>query len=133
MGIEVADANLPDNVSGALVKKVGFDPQILLSPADSPNRKRFSCAHEIGHYVRRAETVTGADDEYEYVDLRGALSGQGIDQEEVFANQFAANLLMPEREVRQMVEGNALLVQMMSRFGVSQDAMRYRLINLGLG
>ena len=73
LGIHVLDSRLPRNVSGALVKERGEDPTILLHQKDSANRKRFTCAHELGHFVRRSDNP----DEYEYVDLRDTLGGDG--------------------------------------------------------
>ena len=127
MGIDVMQAELPENVSGALVKKVGADPLILLARDDHATRKRFTCAHEIGHYIRRA-----GKDEYQSVDFRSQLASKGTDPEEVFANQFAANLLMPEDDVRGDVRVRDSLVILAHKFGVSPEAMKFRLENLGL-
>ncbi len=130
MGVEVFDAHLEAAVSGAIVKERGEDPVILLNASDSRNRKRFSCAHEIGHYVRR--TQTGASEGYEFVDLRGPLSAQGTEGEEIYANRFAASLLMPEQLVRSLRRDGLPLVELAFRFRVSEDAMRFRLEHLGL-
>lgn len=128
-GIDVRQAHLSENVSGALVKKFGQDPTLLLNARDHPNRQRFTAAHELGHFVGREE----APDEYEYVDLRDTVfSPAGTDPVEIFANQFAANLLMPEAEVRRLKEEGYTPTQMALYFGVSQDAMGYRLKNLNL-
>jgi len=54
LGVKVLDTYLKQNVSGALVKKQGEDPSIVLNAEDSTTRKRFTCAHELGHYIRRA-------------------------------------------------------------------------------
>jgi Zn-dependent peptidase ImmA (M78 family) len=127
LGIDVREAPLSANVSGALVKKLGQDPRILLNASDHPNRQRFTCAHELGHFVSREE----APDEYEFVDLRDTVwSAAGSQPEEVFANQFAANLLMPEDEVRRLEEQGYTPTQMAVYFGVSQDSVHFRLKNL---
>jgi Zn-dependent peptidase ImmA (M78 family) len=126
LGIDVYDARLDQNIFAALVKELGQDPTILLNTIDSPNRKRFSCAHEIGHFMRRS------DDEYEYVDRRGPLSSAGTDPEEIYANNFAAALLMPEAEVRRLYKKDATDVEMALIFDVSREAMGFRLKNLGL-
>lgn len=129
LGIDVIEAELPDDVSGALIKEANQDPVIILSKSDSKNRKRFSCAHELGHYVHR---MSNGADHYEYIDLRAQSARNGTDPEEVFANQFAAELLMPTDDVREFhVKGSPAFI-MASNFGVSDDAMRYRLKNLGL-
>jgi len=125
MGVEVKEGSLPDSVSGALRKLPGAAPEILLERSDHKNRKRFTCAHELGHYVRRA-----GEDEFEYVDYRSPLASEGFAPEEVFANQFAANLLMPEDEVRKAAKGSSPLWRLAQSFGVSPEAMKFRLKNL---
>jgi Zn-dependent peptidase ImmA (M78 family) len=99
-----------------------------MNAADSFRRQRFTCAHEIGHYVRRTEHP----EEYEYIDYRDALAAQGTDQEEIYANKFAASLIMPAAEVRRLANQGMSDLQMASRFDVSVEAMQYRLQNLGL-
>ncbi|WP_432744824.1 ImmA/IrrE family metallo-endopeptidase [Methylobacter sp. G7] len=129
LGIDVVETMLPDNVSGALIKDEGRDPVILLCNSDSKNRKRFSCAHEIGHYVYRLAT-NGAH--YEYIDFRNELSATGNDSEEIYANQFAAELLMPAKEVQSLNTQGLPAFLIAQHFGVSDDAVRFRLKNLGL-
>lgn len=126
--IDVQSGPLEPNVSGGLVKIAGRDPIILLNKSDHPHRKRFTCAHEIGHFVLRV--ATGGESEYEYKDLRGVLASLGVNKEEIFANEFAANLLMPENEVRRLCAASTPRWQMAQHFGVSDDAIRFRLENL---
>ena len=128
LGIDVVDARLGPDVSGALVKERDQDPSIFLNALDSKNRKRFSCAHELGHFVRRKNDP----DRYEYVDFRGKLSRLGMDMEEIFANNFAAALLMPEERVRELHKQKLDEVAMAVRFDVSLEAMHNRLQNLKL-
>ncbi len=114
-----------------LVKRAGRDPEIYLQSSDSPNRQRFTCAHELGHYVMRS---AAGDDAWEYVEHRALLAAQGTKPEEIYANKFAAGLLMPRKSIiRCMSEtpppGEAALA---FRFGVSPDAMHFRLKNLGV-
>jgi len=127
-GLRVVDAALDDNTMGALVKLPGQDPTIMLNPNDGPNRRRFTCAHEIGHYVRRSEKA----EEYTTVDLRSGLSSEGTDQEEIYANKFAACLLMPDGEVRRLSAEGMVDWEMAIRFGVSREAIQFRLRDLGL-
>lgn len=128
LGINVFHAELEPNVSGALVKERGQDPSIVLNAADSPNRKRFTCAHELGHFVRRTEQL----DKYEYVDYRDQLSAAGTDDDETYANAFAASLLMPEHHVRRLHRSGMSDLEMALRFDVSREAMQYRLQGLQL-
>jgi Zn-dependent peptidase ImmA (M78 family) len=129
LGIKAYAASLDDGISGMLVKRAGEDPEIYVHAADSPNRRRFTCAHELGHYYRRSAT---GDTEWEYVEHRDLLTSAGNDPEEIYANQFAASLLMPREEVEQRRKDGAGTAILAAEFGVSEDAMHYRLVNLGL-
>jgi Zn-dependent peptidase ImmA (M78 family) len=129
LGLLVSRRPLESDISGMLAKTPNRDPEVFINSWDSENRQRFSCAHEIGHYSKR--TTGRDDDEWGYIDRRGPSASRGTDPDEIFANQFAAALLMPEACVRALhvdLDPTALAV----RFGVSLDAMRFRLENLGL-
>lgn len=128
LGIDIFAGQLERVVSGALIKEPGRDPVIILNKEDSPVRQRFTAAHELGHYIRRA----GDDADYTYVDLRDDIAKQGTEPEEVFANAFAACLLMPEVAVREERDERRQLSELAFHFGVSQEAMRFRLDNLSL-
>jgi Zn-dependent peptidase ImmA (M78 family) len=136
LGIKAFTAGLDEGISGILVKRAGQDAEIYVHASDSPNRQRFTCAHELGHYVKRS---AAGDETWEYVEHRNLLTAQGTDTEEIYANQFAASLLMPEEAVRQLYaklteERGATppAAALAFEFGVSADAMQYRLANLGL-
>jgi len=125
-GIKVYEVPMEPDVAAMLIKEAGRDPAIVLNSADSKNRKRFSCAHELGHFVRKSE------EQYEYVDRRNDLSAAGTDPEEVFANQFGAGLLMPASEVQRLKKARLKPYEMALKFGVSVEAITYRLQNLGM-
>lgn len=128
LGLQVLEAKLDENTLGALVKEPGREPMILLNQNDGQNRRRFTCAHELGHYVRRSQE----SDEYASVDLRNHISATGEDPEEIYANEFAACLLMPEEEVRWFHDLGMDDLEMALNFKVSRQAMQFRLDNLGL-
>lgn len=132
LGIQVyTDRSLPPEVSGMLRKQAGYeDPEILLNARDSRNRQRFTCAHELGHYTQRVKS--GEDEAWEYIDHRDSLSSQGLKPEEVYANQFAAELLMPRQVVEELAGDSKNAAVLALDFGVSGDAMRFRLDNLRL-
>lgn len=129
LGLEVMVANLPSEVSGALIKELEKNPVVFLNRADSLNRQRFTCAHEIGHYVYRMNNNSIS---YEFIDFRGTLASAGIDPEEIYANSFAAELLMPEDHVRNLVADRVPRAVMAAMMQVSDDALRFRMMNLGL-
>jgi Zn-dependent peptidase ImmA (M78 family) len=127
MGIKVYAATLDAGTAGQLVKRAGQDVEIYLNQYDSEGRRRFTCAHEIGHYVIHAGKDT---DEWEYVDRRDAASSTGTRSQEIYANQFAAALLMPAQAVRRYAADHSP-VELAAKFDVSLEAMNYRLANLG--
>lgn len=126
MDIEVVEAYLDPDVAGAIEKRPGKAVKIFLNTENHPNRQRFTCAHEIGHYVQRD------DEEFEFVDYRDMTASLGIDEDERYANAFAAALLMPEKEVRRLHGLGMSPRDMASTFGVSEAALVNRLKNLGL-
>lgn len=131
LGIEVFNSPLNEDVSGMIVKRPSADPAIYLNEADSWNRRRFSCAHELGHYVMRVqESPAPSAEDWGYIDLRSSATALGNHPDEVFANQFAAALLMPAERVEILLPLGA--PAMAVEFGVSADAMGFRLRNLGL-
>ncbi|MDV6276359.1 ImmA/IrrE family metallo-endopeptidase [Rhodococcus erythropolis] len=118
---------LPLGVSGCITKRADMRAEIILSEDNGPQRQRFTCAHEIGHlYSRRA------DRQFEYKDYRDGRAADGVDSEEIYANRFAAALLMPAKFVRQFHEMGLPVSHLARRFGVSVPAIEYRLKNLGL-
>ena len=131
MGLQVFDAFLPPGVSGAIMKRPGEAAAIYLDQSDSRQRRRFTCAHELGHYVDHLRQAVDMDS-YQFVDYRNGVSSAGTDVAERFANTFAACLLMPDGEVRAKVNMGWSLWQLSSYFDVSAEAMQYRLRNLGL-
>ncbi len=128
LGIRVQTVALPPDESGNIAMPADGVAVISLNRWDSLNRQRFTCAHEIGHYLRREE---GGHWGFSFTDYRDTLAGLGVDAEEVYANQFAAALLMPGHLVRQWFpKQNA--EKLARRFGTSLQAMTLRLRNLRL-
>ena len=129
MGLEVKRGPLPESVSGVLRKIPGDVAVIVLEGSDALNKKRFTCAHELGHYILRA-----GDPDYinveGYVEFRSTPSTAGEISDEVFADQFAAFLLMPRDEVVRRFKNDRQVYMLAPHFGVSDEAMRYHLENL---
>ena len=123
LGIDVFASMLDREVAGIIVKEHGGTPSIHLNLNDALVRQRFTCGHEIGHYMRHEDT-----NDYGYVDYRDTLSSRGTDPEERWANGFAAALLMPKEVVdRWRRQGPEYLAR---HLNVSLEAMRNRLANL---
>ncbi|KAA0096937.1 ImmA/IrrE family metallo-endopeptidase [Mycolicibacterium sp. P1-18] len=131
LGINVYSSALPADVSGYIVKRAASSaPDIFLNSEHSPVRQRFTCAHELGHYFAILNKGANAPDTYVF--KRDALASCGIDNSEIYANQFAANLLMPESVVRDLVSQGLDVIEVARELHVSVDAMSHRMRNLGL-
>lgn len=129
IGIDVYEAQLGSDVSG-LIRKLPFEAaQIFIDVDDPVVRQRFTCAHELGHYIDRAPSDDG---EIAFVDHRDSKSAQGSDPNEIFANQFAAALLMPRAKVEEFNTAGYSAARMAGLFKVSLEAMRFRLKGLNI-
>ena len=105
IGLKVYDATFGrDDVSGMLKAQ---ERAIYICQNDSNVRQRFSIAHELGHYVLhfRGNVFEGRD-KVEHTSYRDTLSSLGFSVKEVEANYFAANLLMPKKEVERLYRQN---------------------------
>jgi predicted transcriptional regulator len=104
--------------------------------ARSPRRRRFTIAHEVGHWrlhVRPgAAVVFDRSEDITDVRLPGDERSQ-LTRREAEANAFARELLMPEPLVREQAAATGCnLPALAERFEVSVPAMRLRLRLLGL-
>ena len=94
-------------------------------------RKRFTAAHELGHYIYHRDRIgSGVNDNRKYRGIPHApLYNDAIQaKEETEANRFAANLLMPKHLIDKLKKDGIESVEDLARsLGVSRDAMRIRL------
>ena len=127
LGIRVQRVPLPPDESGNIEVSGDGIAVISLNRWDSGNRQRFTCAHEIAHYLRRD---AGGRPWLRFTDYRDTLAGLGVDTEEVYANQFAAALLMPAHLVRQWWSETQDADKLARLCGTSTQAMNLRLRNL---
>lgn len=127
--------DLDDDVSGFLLREQGSNT-IAINRQHPPNRQRFTFAHEIGHLILHADQGDRLWLDKAYY-FRDGSSSKGDQTAEVQANQFAAGLLMPEGLVRAEAGDVAQIsevdvVRLAMKFEVSERAMTFRLISLGL-
>jgi Zn-dependent peptidase ImmA (M78 family) len=120
---------------GLLVEEDEIDCSGLLLPAERrvvvragepAPRQRFTLAHEVGHWVCQVLEGHTAPLYCRDVDVSEAADRQ-LERE---ANVFAAELLMPEPTVRAAFAG--AVEACAATFGVSGEAMQWRLYNLKL-
>ena len=100
------------------------------------NRQRFTIAHECGHLTLHRGRSVYVDESFR-VNRRDAVSAQATDPEEVEANRFAAELLMPFEMITADlagfdldIEDEAELREMAKRYGVSPQALTLRISSI---
>ncbi|HBC8029313.1 TPA: ImmA/IrrE family metallo-endopeptidase [Staphylococcus aureus] len=138
LGLTLSPKYLADDISGYLENDI-----IYFNKNHSENRQRFTIAHEIGHFLFKHQ---------DKVKFRKAKSTYTKDElyEEKLANNFSANLIMPQKQMKALVvkfyNNNEIslssglsysekeeLIEFISRtVHVSKIATSYRLFNLGL-
>jgi len=92
-----------------------------------PKRQRFTMAHELGHYFLHRNQSNNIEDTVLFRD--SSFGGGGIEYE---ANEFAADLLMPEEEFsRLVVERKGVVADISEAFQVSSLAVTVRAKQLG--
>lgn len=126
IGAEVFWGDLAEDLDGMLIPaRDGKLPQIFVDTDCIIERSRFTTAHELGHLIE--------DSDKEQVDRRrDALARAGTDRHEIYANEFAASLLMPEFAIRELKSVGMPDYKMASFFEVSMVALKNRLNNLGV-
>ena len=138
LGLTVVLQRMDGDVSGMLLRSDDSERAVVgVNSIHTVTRRRFTVAHELGHYLLHdgRPVIVDPNVRANYRDSRSSLA---TDREEIEANRFAAELLMPEAMVRRAlrtVEGNDdsdIAQSLARRFKVSNEAMTYRLINLGL-
>lgn len=119
------------NFSGMLIRKDGR-ALIGVNNSEAEVRQRFTIAHELGHFFLHPNQDA-------FVDYRDNKNGIMRTPREKQANMFAAALLMPRKLLSKDFKAIAKngfsddeLHELARRYDVSEDAIRFRLINLNV-
>lgn len=128
-GASVFSAQLGDDTFGMTITSSG-GTNIYIDRDQPNNRFRFTTAHELGHYIDHSQNPSSTGSPLTYVDKRSD-DGRGK-PDEVYANEFAASLLMPAAEVTRLARKAETVFELAREFQVSVDAMTWRLRHLGV-
>jgi len=135
-GVGIYNAKFSEDNISAMLSKRGDNVTMLVNQSDYSNRKRFSIAHELGHhFLHLFEDGEIIDTEVDLFRFESNTLDAGNEKRlrEIQANQFAAALLMPSELVRKYFhETTSDLTALAQLFTVSEEAMGYRLNQLGL-
>lgn len=113
-----------DKISGAIFKDWDVY-KIFVDEKDHANRKKFTIAHELGHYFLHRDYL---DQEAWIIDTRDTiLFRHGYSERETEANKFAAEYLMPFDDVREMYQKYPIVEVLANYYGVSRTAMAIRI------
>lgn len=139
----IVDDLSSSRLSGFAYQKSG-EKIIGVNKLDGDERKRFTIAHELGHLLLHKNSVSY--DQGGIMMFRDGHSSEGIDRKEVQANRFAAELLMPEQDIRLDLAKektfdlmttpellSTFVVRMANKYKVSEQAMYIRLTTLYFG
>lgn len=132
LSVEIRSGDLGD-VSGVLVRH-GSSAIIGVNSKQVRERRRFTIAHELGHFLLHEGLLRHVDHNYR-VNYRSDESARATNVEEIEANFFAASILMPRRFLDQLgavdaVDDDQRVGQLAKAFDVSRHAMSLRLVNL---
>lgn len=100
-----------------------YDKNLYVNTQENPKRQNFTIAHELGHYILGHTEKAGY--EMLYRDDRKNNYDSPMEQE---ANCFAANLLVPEKFLKKVINDYpyATNAQLANIFGVSEIVIRIR-------
>jgi Zn-dependent peptidase ImmA (M78 family) len=137
LGVVVSRTPADDDISGFLFRQPDGSAIIGVNALHHSNRQRFTIAHEIGHFELHKFDQVHVD--RSIIKLRSKVSSTGEDSEEIEANRFAAELLMPEEFLLKDLEESTVIdlnderrmQQLAKKYQVSVQAMTNRLVSLG--
>ena len=138
LSVQLRFSPLDQELSGMVFVK-DDTPIIGVNAIHHPNRQRFTIAHECGHLILHRAQVTKevhVDKGFPML-MRDTAAAAGVNEMEIEANLFAAELLMPESLLTEAlgnapfdIDDDATVSALARRFRVSLSAMQFRLGNL---
>lgn len=130
-GIDVYETDeFKDDESGS-IQKEGEKFVIYVNSKHSPARKRFTIAHEIGHFLLHSdklETKEHIDQVRRPVLMRSKTSKANKEElnMERDADEAAASILMPEAEFKKIWTESKTVAEIAEIFNVSESAATVR-------
>ena len=137
LGATVRYAPFQGELAGMLIRDDAQRGTVIgVNSLHHSNRQRFTIAHECGHLRLHKGRQSYVDRSFR-VNRRDEVSSQATDAEEIEANRFAAELLMPYemikedlRTYRPDIEDEDELRELADRYGVSLQALTLRIRNV---
>jgi Zn-dependent peptidase ImmA (M78 family) len=141
LGIEIRLDKVDDGLSGFIVRDKESRKAIIgANKSHHPHRRRFTIAHELGHFLLHEGHIVHLDENRGAfrINLRNSESASGEDNDEKEANLFAAELLMPAAFLQEdllgkdldLLEDSDFLSNLAKKYKVSVQALTFRLAYL---
>ncbi len=143
LGIKITESITVATIkrSGSIRKNSDGVVEIWVNPFDADVRRRFTAAHELGHYINGDLKENNSIEDYPNTLYR---TDGNSNPQEISANRFAAQLLMPKKHIykegniiiqsseKKSVPAEIFIDKMAKRFNVSKATMTYRLKGFGI-
>ena len=137
LGATIRYAPFKGELAGMLIREDAEGSAVIgVNSLHHSNRQRFTIAHECGHLRLHKGRRTYVDRSFR-INRRDDVSSQATDAEEIEANRFAAELLMPYKMIqedivtyRPDIEDEDELRELADRYGVSLQALTLRIRNV---
>ncbi len=100
-----------------------FAPFIVLNRADALSAQIFSFIHELAHFFRKSESISNS------IDFRD--SNKNVNAEERFCNRVAAELLLPQVELKEEFYDKNDIEHIAEVYKMSNIFVFFRLKDLG--
>jgi Zn-dependent peptidase ImmA (M78 family) len=135
LNIKCYVADFEGNISGSIIRDENDGTYtIYMNRKHSKSRQRFTAAHEIGHYISYLHNSYSKEElekEGGFEDYAVSYRKQGhFSDAETEANLIAAELLMPEDKVEELLKEGLTPEEIADQFYVSPSAMTVRLQSL---
>lgn len=128
LGAEVYEAQLGSDIFGALLQDSETSMRIYINKNQPASRYRISAAHELGHYVDRSHRTEILPRDIDQRSNQPPDFNTSEGKREIWANEFAGELLMPQEEIQQQRENkNISPIRLAQLFNVPLPVMNHRI------
>lgn len=100
-----------------------YEKTIVYNSNQSPERRNFTIAHELGHYYLHLEKQS------QFADRAQDILENTINEFEIQANAFASYLTLPDSILLNMINHRLSYYQIKKRVRISDAALFWRLVN----
>ncbi len=127
-GIDVFYTDSWENDTSGMIRRINENKyEIFVNKKHPPNRRRFTIAHELAHFLLHTDLLE--DETFEDHLLRAVGSRWSNAAVESEANALAADILMPWNLIEREYSRGAKTIESLSeKFEVSKDAMSVRVL-----